>query len=141
MIITPNPSDPEVQILSKELKNRGYEVQYFIPSTIKVGIGFQKEFYKQFEPLEPKAALVRGFGAAATQKIFFRLDLLSAIEAYGIKIINSRQSLEIASDKFLTSLFLEKHKIPTPKTVVCEDPDDALESFDELGGDMIIKPL
>ena len=140
MIITPKPDDPEVQILSKEFEKRGYKVQYFIPSKVKVKINISN-FTDIFKGLDPYAALVRGFGAAPTQKIFFRLDLLSAIEAYGIKIINSRQSLEIASDKFLTSLFLEKHKIPTPKTVVCEDPDDALESFDELGGDMIIKPL
>lgn len=140
MIITPKPDDPEVQILSREFEKRGYKVQYFIPSKVKVKINISN-FTDIFKGLDPYAALVRGFGAAPTQKIFFRLDLLSAIEAYGIKIINSRQSLEIASDKFLTSLFLEKHKIPTPKTVICEDPDDALESFDELGGDMIIKPL
>jgi len=141
MIITPNSQDPEVQILSNELKIRGYKVQYFIPSTIKVGIGFQRNFYKQFEHLEPKAALVRGFGAAATQRIFFRLDILRALEEYDIKLINSRESLEIASDKFLTSVFLENHDIPTPKTVICEDPHKALESFDELGGDCVLKPL
>ena len=141
MIITPNSEDPEVQILTNELKKRGYRVQYFIPSTIKVGIGFQHDFYKQFEALEPKAALVRGFGAAATQKIFFRLDILRAIEEYDVKLINSRESLEIASDKFLTSVFLEKYQIPTPKTMICEDPHKALEAFDELGGDCVLKPL
>jgi RimK family alpha-L-glutamate ligase len=141
MIITPNSEDPEVQILSNELKHHGYKVQYFIPSTIKVGVGFQRDFYKQFENLEPKAALVRGFGAAATQKIFFRLDILRALEEYDIRLVNSRESLEIASDKFLTSIFLENHDIPTPKTVICEDPHKALESFDELGGDCVLKPL
>lgn len=141
MLITANSEDSEVQILSSKLKNRGYKVQYFIPSTIKVGIGFQRSFYSQFESLEPKAALVRGFGAAATQKIFFRLDILRAIEEYGIKLINSRESLEIASDKFLTSVFLENNNIPTPKTIICEDPQFALEAFDELGGDCVLKPL
>ncbi|MFX1592908.1 MAG: RimK family alpha-L-glutamate ligase, partial [Promethearchaeota archaeon] len=135
MIITPNSKDPEVQILSKEFEKRGCKVQYFIPSTIKVEIGFQRNFYKQFEFLEPKAALIRGFGAAATQKIFFRLDILRAIEEYDVKLINSRESLEIASDKFLTSVFLENYNIPTPKTIICEDPHKALEAFDELGGD------
>ncbi|MFX1500914.1 MAG: RimK family alpha-L-glutamate ligase [Promethearchaeota archaeon] len=141
MIITPNSGDPECQILSNEFKNRGYEVCFFIPSAIKVGIGFQPRFSKQFENLEPRAALVRGFGAAATQKIFFRLDILSAIEEYDVKLINSRESLEIASDKFLTSIFLEKYQIPTPKTMICEDPNNALQAFDELGGDCILKPL
>ncbi len=141
MIITPNSKDPEVQILSAEFEKSGYNVQYFIPSTIMVDVGFQRSFYKQFESLEPKAALVRGFGAAATQKIFFRLDILRAIEEFDVKLINSRESLEIASDKFLTSVFLENHNIPTPKTIICEDPQRALDAFDELGGDCVLKPL
>lgn len=140
MIITPNPNDPEVQLLTNEFKKRGYEVQYFIPSTIKVKVNISK-FEDQFINLEPRRILVRGFGANVTQKIFFRLDILRVIEEYGIRLINSRDSLEIASDKFLTSVFLEKHNIPTPKTIICEDPHDALQMYEELGGDVIIKPL
>ncbi|MFX1379240.1 MAG: RimK family alpha-L-glutamate ligase [Promethearchaeota archaeon] len=141
MIITPNSEDPEVQILSKEFEKHGYKVRYFVPSSIRVDVGFQRSFYKHFESIEPKAALVRGFGAAITQKIFFRLDILRAIEEYDVKLINSRESLEIASDKFLTSIFLENYNIPTPKTIICEDPQKALEAFDELGGDCVLKPL
>jgi RimK family alpha-L-glutamate ligase len=144
MIITPNPSDPEVQVLTNELKKRGYEVQHLIPSTVKVKVNiskFEKQFEKKFENLEPKRVLVRGFGANVTQKIFFRLDILRAIEEYGIRLINSRESLEIASDKFLTSVFLEKHNIQTPKTIICEDPHDALQMYEELGSDVILKPL
>jgi RimK family alpha-L-glutamate ligase len=140
MIITPKPSDPEVQILSEEFKKRGYEIQYFVPSSIKVRIE-NSSFGDLFNEINPFGALVRGFGAAITQKIFFRLDLLSAMQEYGLKLINSRESLEIASDKFLTSLFLEKHKLPTPKTIVCENPEDAISAFEELGGDIVIKPL
>jgi RimK family alpha-L-glutamate ligase len=140
MIITPKPEDPEVQTLSKEFETRGYDVKYFIPSTIKVKININ-QFQEQFEGLDPNGALVRGFGAAPTQRIFFRLDLLNAIEEYGIKLINSRESLEIASDKFLTSIYLERHNIPTPKTIICENPNDALDSFEELGGDIVLKPL
>jgi RimK family alpha-L-glutamate ligase len=140
MIITPKPEDYEVKILTKEFNKRGYDVDFFIPEKVKVKVG-EKYFERLFDVLEPKAALVRGFGAAATQKIFFRLDLLSAMEEYGIKLVNSRMALEISSDKFLTSVYLERHNIPTPKTVVCEDPEEALISFDKLGGDVIIKPL
>jgi RimK family alpha-L-glutamate ligase len=141
MIITPNPSDPEVLILYNEFEKRGCNVEFFIPSTMKVMVSFKEKFKEKFENLEPRAALVRGFGAAATQKIFFRLDILRAIEEYNVKLINSRESLEIASDKFLTSIFLEKHKIPTPKTIICEDSKSALEAFEELGGDCVLKPL
>ena len=140
MIITPKSSDPEVQLLSRELKNRGYKVKYFTPSSIKVKVNISK-FGDYFENLEPKRILVRGFGMNVPQKIFFRLDVLRAIEEYGIRLINSRESLELASDKFLTSVFLERYNIPTPKTVICENPHDALEMYEELGGDVVIKPL
>ncbi|MFW9939472.1 MAG: RimK family alpha-L-glutamate ligase [Candidatus Thorarchaeota archaeon] len=141
MIITPNPSDPEVQILCNEFEKKGCNVEFFIPSTMKVMVSFKEKFKEKFENLEPRAALVRGFGAAATQKIFFRLDILRAIEEYKVKLINSRESLEIASDKFLTSIFLENHKIPTPKTIICEDSNSALEAFKDLGEDCVLKPL
>ena len=141
MIITPNPSDPEVQILSGEFGRRKIRIKYLIPSTMKVMVSFQDKFRKEFDSLQPRAALVRGFGAAVTKKIFFRLDILRAIEEYDIKLINSRESLEIASDKFLTSIFLEKYKIPTPKTIICEDVNSALEAFEDLGGDCVFKPL
>jgi len=140
MIITPKSSDPEVQLLSGELKNRGYKVKYFTPSSIKVKVNISK-FGDYFKNLEPKRILVRGFGINVAQKIFFRLDILRAIEEYGIRLINSRESLELASDKFLTSVFLERHNIPTPKTVICENPHDALEMYEELGSDVVIKPL
>ncbi|KKM14707.1 hypothetical protein LCGC14_1703460, partial [marine sediment metagenome] len=107
MIITPNPADPEVQVLSNEFEKMGFKVEYFIPSKMMVKVSFEDKFKTQFDNLEPKAALVRGFGAGIFQKIFFRLDILRAIEECDVKLINSRESLEIASDKFLTSIFLE----------------------------------
>lgn len=140
MIITPKPKDHEVIILAKEFKERGYTVDFFIPEKVKVTIN-TNYFGEILESLKPKAALVRGFGADATQKIFFRLDLLSAMEEYGLKLINSRSALEISSDKFLTSVFLERYNIPTPKTIICENPEEALTAFDDLGGDVVLKPL
>ena len=140
MIITPNPSDPEIVSLTKQFELRGYDIKHFVPSKLTVRINIEA-FEEQFKILDPQAALVRGFGVAPTQKIFFRLDILSALEEYGLKLINSRESLEIASDKFLTSIYLEKYKIPTPRTIVCENPQDALQAFEELGGDVILKPL
>jgi RimK family alpha-L-glutamate ligase len=140
IIITPKPQDPEVQLLANELKKRNYEVEYFIPGKVNAKVGIQN-FGERFKDLQPRKALVRGFGAEPIQKIFFRLDILRSIEEYGIRLINSRESLEIASDKFLTSIFLEKNNIPTPKTAICENPEDALENFKNLGEDVILKPL
>ncbi|MHA1758432.1 MAG: RimK family alpha-L-glutamate ligase [Promethearchaeota archaeon] len=140
LIITPKPDDPEIIILTNELKKKGYNVKYFIPAKEIVKINIES-FEKRFEDIYPKGGLLRGFGAEFPKKIIYRLDLLKAIEESGIRLINSKESLEIASDKFLTSLILEKHGIPTPKTIVCENVDSALDAFDELGGDVVLKPL
>jgi RimK family alpha-L-glutamate ligase len=31
--------------------------------------------------------------------------------------------------------------VPTPRTIACERAEDALDAFEELGGDVIVKPL
>ncbi|MEJ2249631.1 MAG: RimK family alpha-L-glutamate ligase [Candidatus Lokiarchaeota archaeon] len=138
IIITPNPEDPEIKILTQKLQTRNFTSNYFIPSRFSVKLS---NFEEEFADLDPYAALVRGFGVAPTQKIFFRLDILRALEEIGITLINSREALEIASDKFLTSIFLNKHGIPTPETVICEHSYDALQAFDHLGKDVVLKPL
>lgn len=138
MIITSNYQDPEVQILSNDLKKRNFIVKYFVAKRFIANIS---NFEEEFKDLNPRIGLVRGIGIVPSQKIFFRLDLLSAIEKIGIKLINSRESLEIASDKFLSSLYLTVHKIPTPKTIICENSIDALKAYEELGEDILLKPL
>lgn len=148
-ILTPKPFDTEVQTLIKEFQKKDFEVKTIIPGKINVSVGFNAKkaqkpeiFLKNlFEDIEPRGALVRGFGADDTQKIFFRLDILSILEKLDIRLINSRESLEIATDKLLTSFYFEKENIPTLKTIICENPEDALEAFEILGGDVVLKPL
>jgi RimK family alpha-L-glutamate ligase len=36
---------------------------------------------------------------------------------------------------------LKKNGVPTPRTIICENSTDALNAFDELGGDVVLKPL
>ncbi|MDX6723601.1 MAG: tetrahydromethanopterin:alpha-L-glutamate ligase, partial [Solirubrobacteraceae bacterium] len=50
-------------------------------------------------------------------------------------------AIEHTIDKFLASALLAAAGLPTPRTVACERPDDALEAFDALGADVIVKPL
>lgn len=148
-IITPNPSDIEVQKLIKEFRKKNLEVKTIIPGRINVSIGIDTENEQNqekfliniFKDVEPKGALVRGFGLNVYQKIFFRLDILRILEFMDIKLINSRESLELATDKLLTSFLLENANIPTLKTIICENSNDALEAFEILGKDIVIKPI
>jgi RimK family alpha-L-glutamate ligase len=44
-------------------------------------------------------------------------------------------------DKYLTSFLLQDAGVPTPPTIVCERFDDAMTAMEELGGDVVLKPL
>jgi RimK family alpha-L-glutamate ligase len=56
-------------------------------------------------------------------------------------IINPPISIERSVDKFCTLALLEENGLPVPKTVVTESCEEALEAFQELGGDVVMKPL
>jgi RimK family alpha-L-glutamate ligase len=55
-------------------------------------------------------------------------------------VVNSPRAIERTVDKLWTSALLEQCGLPTPDTVVCEDPDEAMAAFRQLG-DVIVKPL
>jgi RimK family alpha-L-glutamate ligase len=58
--------------------------------------------------------IVRAIPRGSLQQIVYRVDTVHALAAAGV---------------------------PTPRTVACERAEDALAAFDELGSDVILKPL
>jgi RimK family alpha-L-glutamate ligase len=87
------------------------------------------------------AVVVRGIPRGSLEQVIFRVDALHALEARGMSCVNGPRALERTIDKFLASALLARAGVPTPRTIACERPDDALEAFEELGGDVIVKPL
>ena len=85
--------------------------------------------------------IVRTMPPGSLEEVVWRMDLLSGLEAQGVRIINSPRSLECAVDKYLTTQRLAAAGIPVPDTIVCEDSDVAQEAFERLGGDVVVKPL
>jgi RimK family alpha-L-glutamate ligase len=86
------------------------------------------------------AVLARIIPSGSLEQIVFRVDALHRLEDRGIRVVNSPRAIERTVDKFWTSALLEQCGIPTPETVVCEDPDAAMEAFRRLS-DVIVKPL
>jgi RimK family alpha-L-glutamate ligase len=58
-----------------------------------------------------------------------------------VRAVNRALAIEHTIDKFLASALLAAAGVPTPRTVACEHAEDALAAFDDLGGDVIVKPL
>jgi RimK family alpha-L-glutamate ligase len=84
--------------------------------------------------------LARIIPSGSLEQIIFRVDALHRLEDRGISVVNSPRAIERTVDKFWTSTLLEQCGIPTPETVVCEDPDEALAAYRGFG-DVIVKPL
>jgi len=87
------------------------------------------------------AVIVRGIPRGSLEQVIFRVDALHALVARGVTVVNSPRAIERTIDKFLASALLARAAVPTPRTIACERAEDALEAFDELGGDVVVKPL
>jgi RimK family alpha-L-glutamate ligase len=87
------------------------------------------------------AVVVRGVPRGSLEQVIFRVDALHALEARGVTCVNGPRAIERTVDKFLASALLARAGVPTPRTIACERVEDALEAFEMLGGDVIVKPL
>jgi RimK family alpha-L-glutamate ligase len=87
------------------------------------------------------AVIVRGIPRGSLEQVIFRVDALHALVERGVTCVNGPPAIERTVDKFLASALLARAGVPTPRTIACERPEDALEAFEELGGDVIVKPL
>lgn len=85
--------------------------------------------------------LVRGIPAGSLEQVVFRMNALHRLEAAGIPIINPPRAIETCVDKYLATARLKTAGLPVPDTVVCETPEQAIQSFFALGGDVVVKPL
>ncbi len=91
--------------------------------------------------LDLDTIIVRTMPPGSLERIVTRMDLLSGLERSGIQIVNSPRAIECAVDKWLTTQKLIQAGIPVPETAVCEDSEEAMQLCEQLGGDVVVKPL
>lgn len=85
--------------------------------------------------------LVRTMPPGSLEQVVFRMDALAIYQSLGGVVVNSPKAVEAAVDKYLTSARLRAAGLDTPRTIVCQNADDALDAFETLGGDVVLKPL
>jgi len=128
--------------LQAALERRGAVVERYSSTRLLARIAATPRVSVRGTPLDDCAALlVRGIPTAALEQIIFRVDVLHRLENLGVRVINSATAIERSVDKYYTSSLLEDAGIPTPRTIVTEQFEEAVAAFDELGGDVIVKPL
>jgi ribosomal protein S6--L-glutamate ligase len=87
------------------------------------------------------AVIVRTMPPGSLEQVVYRMDALARLERAGVTVLNPPKAIECAVDKYLATWRLEAASLPVPPTIVCENCEAAMEAFDALGGDVVVKPL
>lgn len=87
------------------------------------------------------AVLVRTMPPGSLEQVVFRMDVLARLAAAGVIVLNPPRAVEAAVDKYLATARLQAAGLRVPRTVVCQTAEEALLAFEELGRDVVVKPL
>jgi len=85
--------------------------------------------------------IVRGLPRGSLEQVIFRMDALHVLADRGVRCVNTPGAIERTVDKSWAGAVLALAGLPTPPTVFCERYDDAMVAFEQLGGDVVVKPL
>ncbi len=125
-----------VQDLTRAANAEGHEAEALDFRVTSGGVNVADTSWDRFD-----AVIVRTMPAGSLEQVVFRMDQLQVLHASGMTVINPPRAVEICVDKYLTSATLQRAGLPTPRTVVCQRSDAALDAFAALGGDVVVKPL
>ena len=128
--------------LEQALRERGAEVTLAQVTGLTARVGSATRVSVQGQSLaECAAVIVRAIPGGSLEQIIFRMDTLHRLTRLGVPVINSPRCIERTVDKYFTSTLLEDAGLPTPRSVVCERFEDAMAAFEEVGRDVVVKPL
>ncbi len=85
--------------------------------------------------------IIRGLPRGSLEQVIFRVDALHVLAAQGVRCVNSPRAIERTVDKSWAGALLARAGLPTPRTIVCERYEAAMQAFERLGGDVVVKPL
>jgi RimK family alpha-L-glutamate ligase len=95
------------------------------------------------------AVLVRTMPPGSLEQVIFRMNALAMLQhsnddteqCFPPIVLNSPRAIEIAVDKYLSLALLRQNNISVPRTHVCQRADDAMQAYEQLGPDVVVKPL
>ena len=134
--------DEHVRQIIQELQRRGVEAPFLKPREFKAKVSANDRVYCSGVRVdELDALIVRSMPGGSPEQVFFRMDVLHRLRRLGVVVVNPPLSIEVAADKYRVLTILEDEGIPVPRTIACEGFWDAMDAFEELGGDVVVKPL
>lgn len=89
----------------------------------------------------PDGAFVRSISAGGLEQITFRLGILHALQASGVRVWNHARAIERCVDKSTATFIFRKAGLPTPQTRVVEGMERAKQHAEALKPPLVVKPL
>jgi RimK family alpha-L-glutamate ligase len=130
-----------IQDLLRATQELGLDANLIDFRNLAASVGYQTNCIPY--PTNPSldAVLVRTMPHGTLEQVIFRMNVLHALQAKGIPIVNPPKALEICIDKYLCLIHLENAGLLVPKTIVCQESETAMIAYVQLGRDVVVKPI
>jgi RimK family alpha-L-glutamate ligase len=142
-IVTRNPNSYSSAQLQEALNRRGISSVCFSFPHIMAHVGcrpfVESGNLNLNEDLD--CLIIRPIGRGSLEELVFRMDVLYRLRRLGLYVINPPEAIEHCVDKYDILTILEENGLPVPRTAVTENADEALRAFEDLGGDVVVKPV
>ena len=142
-IMTRNPEAWSSTQVREALSKRGIPYECFTFPRIVARIAYNPPFKVNTTNLldDLDALIIRPIGRGSLEELVFRMDMLYKLERKGFYMINPPTAIEHCVDKYDILSLLEDVSVPVPRTLATESVNEALRAFNELGGDIVVKPI
>ena len=142
-IMTRNPEAWSSTQVREALTKRGISYECFTFPKLVARLAYRPYFKVNgvsiIEDLD--ALIIRPIGRGSLEELVFRMDMLYKLERKGFYMVNPPMAIEHCVDKYDILALLEDVGVPVPRTLATESVNEALKAFDELGSDVVVKPI
>lgn len=142
-IMTRNPEAWSSTQVREALTRRGIPYECFSFPRIVARLAYKPYFKINGTSIldDLDALIIRPIGRGSLEELVFRMDMLYKLERKGFYMVNPPNAIEHCVDKYDILALLEDFGVPVPRTLATESVNEALAAFNELGGDVVVKPI
>ncbi len=139
-IAVTNPDDWTAIALCNAMKHHGMQPIKFSFGDATSDISSGKIYAGETDLTVLDAIIVRDLGPASENGAGFRFNALCQLKELGIPVINSPEAIARAANKYVSSYLFQKNGIPTPRTLVTNNLDEALKALSSFEH-IVVKPI
>ncbi|MDY6776426.1 MAG: lysine biosynthesis protein LysX [Halobacteria archaeon] len=126
------------KLLLNELRDRGHDVVKIDTRDVSLGLSGASGIEGADVDVD-----VEDLDVVVNRAISYSRGLYSVrfFESYGVPTLNGYEVSRVCGNKVETSLALTENGVPTPETRVAFTIDSALDTIDEMGYPVVVKPV